>query len=76
MMQSGFDFDILELILQAITILLTSLFDTTIALDKNSLLIQLFNMLPVVGNNPVSVETLLYLAGGIGVIFAYYRWYK
>ena len=73
----GIDFDILELILQAITITVTGIFDATISIDNDSsILMVLFNKLPIVGSDPVSMETMIYLVAGIGVIVAYFRWYR
>ena len=72
----GIDFDILDAVFLAIGFALDAFIYATIDISNSGSIIMIFwNMLPVVGNNPLPNETWLIIMASFGAIVGYYRWF-
>lgn len=73
----GIDFEILDLIFamvgSGLDIIIWSLIDPA---NPNSFIMVIYNMFPIVGNNPLPEDTVIILAASVGAIVGYRRWFQ
>ena len=70
------DFTIWDKVFNAISAGLDAVVNSTINPgNPKSVIMVLFNMLPIVGNNPMSEDTFLYIVAAFGGVVSYYRWF-
>lgn len=76
-MEELLDPDMLSAVLVIVDLLIYNGFYWTIDItNSNSLIMSLWNLLPIVGSNPLPQATFLWLLAVVGSVIGYYRWFK